>query len=272
MQRKWLRIPIGIVIVLAVAIILLLVTARPAPQAEFYTLAGEPPLVIAHQGGDGLRPGDTLASFQNAADMGADVLEMDIHMTADGEIVVMHDETVDRTTDGSGAIPQMTLDEIKSLDAGYDWSPDEGETFPYRGQGITVPTMQEVFEAFPDMPMNIEIKQSEPSIAAPFCAMIRQYGREDSVLVASLDAGALAEFRAECPEVATSASQNEVIVFFVMETLLLGQGYSPTATAVQSRNTGAACTWSRSALSMRRTGAGCRFTCGRSTRSPTCRG
>ena len=95
------------------------------------------PLVIAHQGGDGLWPGDTLFAYQNAVKLGVDVLEMDIHISKDEALVLMHDETVDRTTDGTGDIESMTLAELKQLDAGYDWTPDEGKTFPFRGQGIT---------------------------------------------------------------------------------------------------------------------------------------
>ena len=91
-----------------------------APSKPYY--AGiQPPLVIAHQGGDGIWPGDTLYAFEKAVEVGADVLEMDAHITQDGKIVLMHDEEVDRTTDGTGLIEDMTLDELKHLDAAYQW-------------------------------------------------------------------------------------------------------------------------------------------------------
>ncbi|HCR70844.1 MAG TPA: glycerophosphodiester phosphodiesterase, partial [Anaerolineae bacterium] len=89
-------------------------------------------------------------AFQNAVDLGVDVLEMDLHITKDNVLVLIHDETIDRTTNGSGEVELMTLEEIKTYDAGYDWSRDEGATFPFRGQGITISTLEEVFTAFPD--------------------------------------------------------------------------------------------------------------------------
>ncbi len=226
----------GLLIALAILlalILILLILARPVESCALCT--GQPgrPLVIAHQGGDGLWPGDTLFAFQQAAALGVDMLEMDMHSTADGVLVLMHDATVDRTTDGAGRIRDMTLAELKSLDAGYDWSPDNGQSQPFRGQGITVPTLEEVFDAFPGMPMNIEIKQTEPSIAEPFCQLIRQHDMADRVLVASFHDDAMAEFRAVCPEVATSASENEVLNFFVRYKLFLGATYSPATQSVQ---------------------------------------
>ena len=103
-------------------------------------------------------------AFERAVAMGVDMLEMDLHVTSDGGLVLMHDETVDRTTDGSAILEDMTLAEVKALDAGYRWTPDDGQTFPYRGQGITVATVEELFQTFPDMPMTIEIKlvESQP--------------------------------------------------------------------------------------------------------------
>jgi glycerophosphoryl diester phosphodiesterase len=146
----------------------------------------------------------------------------------------MHDETVDRTTDGTGKIEEMTLEQFKSLDAGYDWTVDGGQTYPYRGQGITAATLEELFQAFPDMPMTIEIKLVEDQpVARLFCDMIRQYGMQDKVLVASFHQDAMDEFRATCPEVSTSTTQNEVINFFVRQLLGLDGTYSPVGKALQ---------------------------------------
>ena len=172
--------------------------------------------------------------------MGVDVLEMDLCSSADGALVVMHDATVDRTTNGSGAVNELTLDELKALDAGYNWSPEDAgqsgdgdPTFPYRGQGIVVPALEEVFSAFPTMPLNIEIKQAEPSITGPFCRLIRDHDLADQVLIASFDQDVIDEFRRECPEVATTAGENEVIVLFALSKVSLEVAYSPVAQAVQ---------------------------------------
>jgi glycerophosphoryl diester phosphodiesterase len=167
------------------------------------------PLVMAHQGGEELWPSNTMYAFERAVALGVVVLEMDLHVTADGALVLIHDETVDRTTDGTGVVEQMTLAEVKALDAGHYWTADGGQTFPFRGQGITIATLEELFQTFPDMPMNIEIKLVENTpIVEPFCQLIRQYGKQDQILVASFHEDAMAEFRAVCPEVATSTSQN----------------------------------------------------------------
>lgn len=206
--------------------------AAPIPQHPFFQNAPHP-LVMAHQGGDGLRPGDTLAAFRHAAALGVDVLEMDVHATADGVLVLMHDATVDRTTNGHGEIRAMTLAEIKQLDAGYRWSPDGGQTFPFRGQGITVPTLEEVFQTFPDYRMNIEIKQTDPPIAGALCDLIRAYHMESRVLVASFHATAMDAFRAACPEVATSMHEDEIRPLYFLARAGLSNRYRPAAQAVQ---------------------------------------
>ncbi|MBK8428561.1 MAG: glycerophosphodiester phosphodiesterase [Lewinellaceae bacterium] len=172
-------------------------------------------------------------AYQNAVDLGVDVLEMDIHITKDGVLVLMHDEAVDRTTNGTGEIESMTLDELKKLDAGYNWSPDDGATFPFRGQGITIPTMEEVFAAFPDTHMTIEIKKTNASMAKPFCELIRKYDMQDKVLIASFHDDRLAEFREECPEVATSSAKNETTAFVLLTKPFLGSFYSPKFFSLQ---------------------------------------
>jgi glycerophosphoryl diester phosphodiesterase len=206
--------------------------SRPVANHPFFANQSGP-LVIAHQGGDGLWPSNTMVAFQQAADLGVDVLEMDIHGTADGALVVMHDATVDRTTNGTGELRQMTLAEIQALDAGYAWPYEETAEHPFRGQGITAPALEEVFTAFPDMLMNIEIKQAEPPIVEPFCQLLRQYNRTDKTLVASFSAEALQAFRQECPEVATSTAEDEVRPFFILNTLFLGAVYQAPAEAFQ---------------------------------------
>lgn len=220
-------------LVLVLAVAALRILAKPAPEHPYYAADLNYPLVIAHQGGDGLWPGDTLFAFQNAADLGVDVLEMDVHITKDSVLVLMHDETVDRTTDGTGEIEAMTLEELQKLDAGYDWTPDDGLTFPFRGQGIRIPTLEEVFTAFPEMRMTIEIKKTTASMAKPFCDMIREFNMQDKVLVASFHDERMKEFRSECPEVATSSAKDETTVFVLLTKGFLGGFYSPKFFSLQ---------------------------------------
>ncbi|MBK7448648.1 MAG: glycerophosphodiester phosphodiesterase [Anaerolineales bacterium] len=222
-----------IVVLIFFALLVLRLTSKPAPQHPYYSNKSNEPLVIAHQGGDGVWPGETLFAYQNAVDLGVDVLEMDIHITSDGILVLMHDETVDRTTNGSGEIESMTLNQLKKLDAAYDWSPDEGKTFPYRGQELTVTTLEEVFQAFPDKHMTIEIKKTNTSMAKPFCDLIRKYNMQEKILAASFHDERLKEFRAECPEVATSSAKNETTAFVLLTKAYLGSFYSPKFYSLQ---------------------------------------
>lgn len=221
---------LGIILTLLVIYIIFVLIARPAKDHPFFKETGV--MVMAHQGGKGLWPENTLYAFDRAVELGVDVLEMDIHSTADEILVVMHDDTVDDTTDGTGPIQEYSFDELKKLDAGYFWS-ENGETYPFRGQGIIVPALEELFEAFPDVLMNIEIKQREPSIVAPLCEMIHAFNREDITLVASFDSYTVKAFRKECPSIATAVSESEVRVFFILITVLLPAVYRPQAEAFQ---------------------------------------
>jgi glycerophosphoryl diester phosphodiesterase len=203
-----------------------------APPANYY--AGAPPtLIIAHQGGDGVWPGDTMFAFEKAVEVGADVLEMDAHITKDGRIVLMHDETVDDTTDGTGLIEDLPLVELQRLDAAYDWSTDQGATFPHRGQGIPVPTLDEVFQEFPQLRYVIEIKLTRNPIDRPLCELIRRYQMQDKVLVASFHDVAMRSFRSACPEVATSASRTEVRNYVLLGKAFLWGFYFPKFQTLQ---------------------------------------
>lgn len=187
---------------------------RRGSEHPFFMQAAKPTEVIAHRGGAGQWPEETMYAFERAVGLGVDVLEMDVHSTRDCELVLMHDDSVDRTTDGGGRnIGSMTLAEVKELNAGYKWTADGGRTFPFRCKGVQVPTLREVFQAFRGRRMNIEIKQSNPALVARLCRMIREFEMTDKVLVASFDPEALRAFRAQCPEVATSTSKRELINF-----------------------------------------------------------
>lgn len=206
---------------------------KPAAAMPYYTNPRPPTMVIAHQGGDGVWPGNTLYAFEKAAEIGAHVLEMDAHITRDGHIVLIHDETVDRTTNGAGEVEAMTLEELQRLDAAHNWTPDNGQTHPYRGMGITIPSLAAVFERFPDMRHTIELKKTRASMAQPLCDLIRKYAMQDKVLVASFHDAALAEFRQTCPEVATSASRGEATPFVLLGKVFLGGWVSPQYQSLQ---------------------------------------
>jgi glycerophosphoryl diester phosphodiesterase len=205
---------------------------EPAVDRVFFKQSGSQPLVIAHRGGGGLFPENTLYAFKKAADLGVDVIELDVRGTSDGELVVIHDPTVQRTTDGTGRVNELTLSELKKLDAGYRFSPD-GLTFPLRQNGINVPTLREVFAALPKMRFNIEPKQAAPSIIKPLCKIINEYQMVDRVVVGSFQQGIIDEFRRDCANVATSASTGEVGKFLAMYKTALGKSYTAEMQALQ---------------------------------------
>ncbi len=238
-MRTWLR-RLGFALLallglLVVGYVVLAAIARPAPTHPWFAARpGEhTPLVFAHQGGGGIRPENTMEALRHAAEIGVDVLDSDMHLTKDGVLVLMHDETVDRTTNGHGAVADLTLAEIKALDAGYSFTTDGGQTFPYRGKGLTVPTVEEVFQAFPQMRVGLEIKDSPAGTPEAFCALVRRYNMGDKVLVSSFGSDSMNSFRRACPEVATSATQNEVLVFYILSRLYLERVLTPAYNSFQ---------------------------------------
>jgi glycerophosphoryl diester phosphodiesterase len=206
---------------------------RSATDTPFAENIQRRPLVMAHRGGAALWPENTMYGFERAVDLGVDMLETEIHSTADNILVLMHDSTVDRTTNGSGPIRAFTLEELKTLDAGYNWTSDGGQTFPFRGSGITVPTLEEVFTALPTARINIDIKQEKPSLVEPLCKTIRTFDMTDKVMVASFNSKVLKAFRRVCPEVTTSAGTGEVAFFFMVNMVFLGAVYRPACQAFQ---------------------------------------
>lgn len=208
-----------------------LVSPPAAAMPLFQTL--DRPLVIAHQGGDGIRPGNTLEAFIHGWELGAPMLETDLHTSADDFLVLIHDDTVDVHSDGTGLVRDLTLDQLQELDAGYGWTPDGGATFPFRGKGVRIPSLDELLDALPAAYFNLELKQIEPSVAGPACDTIRARGLEDRTLVASFSSRALREFRTLCPEVATSAGAWEARAFLALHHLRLTRIWTPPFQAIQ---------------------------------------
>lgn len=151
--------------------------------------------VIAHRGNRAHAPENTLVALTQAVALGADAVEFDVHLSRDGVPVVMHDETLDRTTDASGLVRERCAAELAAVDAGARFSADGGQSFPYRGQGIHVPTLEEAVSALPAaMPFILELKTLE--VAAPALDTLDRLGVLDRVLVGSFVDAALLPFRA----------------------------------------------------------------------------
>lgn len=191
-MRKFLKI-----LALLLAIVLLIwgfIYIKPVekrPARAFYRDEDPDFLVVAHRGGKGLAPEGTLAAFEKAKQLAVDIIEYDIHQTVDGHLVVSHDPTVDRMTNGSGEINEMTLEEVQALDAGYGFEDEEGN-YSYRGQGVYIPTVREVFEKYPKMRQLIEIKDTNhedlyEEISQKLWALIKEYKMEVQVMIGSFD-------------------------------------------------------------------------------------
>jgi glycerophosphoryl diester phosphodiesterase len=181
--------------------------------------------VVAHRGGGGQWPGETFFAFRNAVN--ADVLEFDLRITSDDKFVLMHNANVNDTTNGVGLVRLMKLSEIQKLDAGYKWTNDGGATYPFRGKGISVPTLEETLQELKPKRMNIEIKGWHPlkgeRLAAHFCEVLAAAGMEDKVLVASFHTDILRTIRRLSTKIATSAATFDLLKF------VLGNKFGKTA-------------------------------------------
>lgn len=160
-------------------------------------------LVVAHRGAAAVAPENTMEAYRLAVEMGADALELDVHLTADGKLVLMHDETVERTTDLTGSIASMTLKQLRTADAGYRFETADG-SFPFRGKGLKVPTLAEVLKWLPDgTGLVVEVKAraaTAPTIAALRASRVRATG---AVSLISFDERIIEEARQLDPEIPT---------------------------------------------------------------------
>ena len=186
-------------------------------------------IAYAHQGGAWEAPSSTLHAITAALEAGATGIELDVHATRDGRLVVSHDPTVDRTTNRTGAIADLTYDELAGLDNAYWWAPGADvspglspEEYPFRGRApkdhrFGIALLEEVLEKFPGVVLNLDIKQTAP-VVTPYeealAAMLRRFGRVEDVIVASFLDTATDAFSTFAPEVPTSAGTVAVAAFY----------------------------------------------------------
>lgn len=168
------------------------------------------PLVYAHRGGAALRPENTIEAFDHGLRLGADGLELDVHLTRDGVVVVIHDDTLERTTDARGAVSDLTAAELAGADAGYRFTngnPDD--PWPFRARGVRIPALGDVLARYRDVPIIIELKQNVAELARRTIDLIRRADAVDRVTLGSFWGGVLRAARAYDPAVRTGASSNE---------------------------------------------------------------
>jgi glycerophosphoryl diester phosphodiesterase len=199
-------------------------------DSDFFKLPR--PRAFGHRGSAGTHPENTLESFRAAAAMGAPYLELDIHSTRDGEIVVAHDDHLARMCGLDRTIPEMTYAEVAAADAGRMFTTDGGATFPFRGKGIAIPRLADVLAAFPKLRIIVEVKQIAPSIVAPMLNVIDHAGMRRNVLVASEHQEPLDEVRKLAPDIPTNFSYLESGQF--MQAMVAGgANYQPPGAALQ---------------------------------------
>lgn len=171
------------------------------------------PRLFGHRGASAHFPENTLPAFRAAIVAGVPYLELDVWATADGHVVAHHDETLLRLCGDLRRVSDITLAELKALDAGFGFSPD-GSNRPCLNQGIAVPTLAEVFAAFPAAFFNIEVKQEAPAIEAQVLAAIQEAGMADRVLLAAEQDAIMQRLRPLCGSIPTSFSFGELQAFF----------------------------------------------------------
>lgn len=165
------------------------------------------PLIFAHRGGAKLAPENTLAAIDNGVALGSDGIEIDVQLSADGVPVVIHDQTLDRTTDRTGPVRDLKASELARVDAAFHFEIDGRH--PFRGQGIGVPVLDDVLAKHPDTRIIIEMKGGQPELARAVAASIRKANASERSCVGSFHQGSIDTIRAEHPGIVTSASQEE---------------------------------------------------------------
>ena len=173
--------------------------------------------IIGHRGAAGMAPENTLVSFDKALADGADFIEIDLRESKDGEILIFHDATLERTTNGEGEVQQWSLKELKNFDAGYWFTPDGGKTYPFRGRKTTIPTLEEFFTTFPKVKATIEIKEARPVFIERLVAGIKRFRKEEVILLATAKDEVMTEIRSQIRDqdltIATGFSYGEAAAF-----------------------------------------------------------
>lgn len=173
------------------------------------------PLLFAHRGSSILAPENTFTAFDIAMKSSADVLEIDVRISRDDQVIVIHDALLDRTTNGIGTVINHNLVELKKLDAGYRFQHSSGELFS--GRNIRLPTLAELYEAYPDTTVNIDIKDKLLHAARLLANTIERSGAEHRTVVASFHGKVLKYFRKIAPHIATSATFSEVAELYFLK-------------------------------------------------------
>lgn len=212
--------------------------SKPLQREGKQALQFDRPIVLAHRGGAQLAPEHTMPAFEKAAQLGVDGFEVDIRLTKDEEIIVFHDATVERTTDGYGLVAEMTLEEINAFNHGYQFEDLDGIS-TYRDKKIDVVTLRQLLEAYPNMLVNIEIKDAPDTyegslMPSKLWRLIEELGVEDRVVVASFYSEQVDRFNLYAQNrVALGAGESDVRKAFTSFSSQFGHLYHPKVDVFQ---------------------------------------
>src|SRR5262245_5763037 len=183
--------------------------APPGDRRPLARLLEGAPVAIAHRGGAKRRPENTLIAFADALSVGVDAVECDVRLSRDGQPVVIHDETLDRTTDRTGLVATLTAEELATIDAAHHFGAAEG--FPVRARGVGVPRLMDVLTLTRGVPVIVEIKGDDVATVGPVLEVMDAAGADDRVIVGGFSHAVLSAVRDRAPGLVTSASQTEVL-------------------------------------------------------------
>jgi glycerophosphoryl diester phosphodiesterase len=164
-------------------------------------------LVIPHGGGDGLFPENTLYAYEHSMAMGADVVDIDVSLSADNQLVAFHDASLERTTNGVGEVATKTYQELAKLDAGWGFTHDGGH--PFRGKGLEIPTVEAILTRFPKTLVTIDLKDLRLQAVEPLCSLLTRLGRTEDVYIGVDTREQVDLFRSTCAAVHTSGTDLE---------------------------------------------------------------
>ena len=189
-------------------------TAADGLASKNTNKASDACLLYAHRGSTLLAPENTLNAFEMALAFGADVLEIDVRISRDNQVMVIHDERLDRTCNANGRVCDFTLSELERLDAAFHFTDQRG--ISYRNKGHSIVSLRELFERLPETRINIDIKDNTTKASQAVADVVKQCSREQSVTVGSFHAPVISHFRDCLPGVTTAASQGEVAALYFL--------------------------------------------------------
>ncbi|RXI96157.1 glycerophosphodiester phosphodiesterase [Anaerobacillus alkaliphilus] len=234
----FLKVLLGLLAAFIIVYLLLLFVFIPERDTHPFFTHYDEPLIIAHQGGYHLAPSSSIAAFDKAVEIGTHVLEYDLHITKDGYLALIHDPTVDRTTNGTGEVASMTLEEVQALDAGYSFQDLNGE-HSYRDQSVYIPDVREMFERYSDKLHMIEIKDTNPydrmdEIITTLWNLVEEFNMQDKVLIAAFDSFILDRVtELTNGQAATGGGKKETTNFVITHKFFLQPFYFPKVDSFQ---------------------------------------